>query len=112
VDGDVATRWSAETFPQSLEVDLGSVRRVGRTEVVSFQDRAYRFVVEVKASAAGSYLRVVDRTQNTTPGTPASPITDTFPAVDARFVRITVTGASGYTGTWASLTELRVFGAP
>ncbi len=38
------------------------------------------------------------------------PIVNSVDSIEARFVRITVTGADVYTGTWVSLTELRVFG--
>jgi hypothetical protein len=109
VDGDTGTRWSATGFPQWLEVDLGSVRNVGRTQVVSYQDRAYQFRVEVKTTATGSLTEVVDRSANTTPGTIAAPITDAFPPTPARYLRITVTGAAGYPGSWTSLLEFRVF---
>jgi hypothetical protein len=109
VDGSTATRWSATGYPQWLEVDLGSVRNIGRTQVVSYQDRAYQFRVEVRTTATGSFTEVVDRSSNTTPGTVASPITNTFAPTEARYVRITVTGAANYTGTWASLLEFRVF---
>lgn len=112
VDGSTGTRWSASTYPQWLEVDLGAVYEISRTEVVSYQDRAYQFVVESKTSASGSYLQIVNRSANTTPGTITAPITNSFSAVSARYVRITVSGASGYTGPWTSLLEFRVFGEP
>ena len=110
VDGNTGTRWSASGFPQWLEVDLGAVMTISKTEVVCYLDRAYQFTVDVKTSATGSYTRVVNRSANTTPGSATAPITDNFTATSARYVRITVTGASGYTGTWASISEFRVFG--
>lgn len=110
VDGSTTTRWSASPLPQWLEVDLGAVYDISRTEVVSYEDRAYQFVVEAKTTSSGAYTQIVNRSSNTTPGTIAAPITDNFAAVNARYVRITVTGASGYTGPWASLIEFRVFG--
>lgn len=113
VDGDaVNTRWSASPMPQWMEVDLGALYDISKTEVVCYQDRAYRFTIEAKTSAGGSYTQIVNRSANTTPGTAAAPITDNFGPVNARYVRINVTGASGYTGAWASLTEFRVFGVP
>jgi len=111
VDGNTDTRWSASEFPQWLEVDLGSLCTINKTEVVAYSDRAYQYIVEAKTTADGSYTKVVDRSANITPGTVASPISDVFAATDARYVRITISGASGYTGVWASLLEFRVFGA-
>ncbi|MCH6256532.1 discoidin domain-containing protein [Puniceicoccaceae bacterium K14] len=110
VDDDTNTRWSVSGFPQWLEVDLGSVKSISKTELVCFSDRAYQFIVESKTSSGGSYTQIVDRSSNTTSGTEASPITDTFSATDARYVRITVQGASGYSGSWVSQLEFRVFG--
>ena len=112
VDGNTAetSRWSAEGFPQWLEVDLGDVYSISQTQVVAYQDRAYQFVIESKTSAGGSYTTIVNRSSNTTPGTVSSPITDSFGPVNARYVRITVSGASGYSGSWAALVEFSVFG--
>ncbi|MFZ6014060.1 MAG: chondroitinase-B domain-containing protein [Bacteroidota bacterium] len=112
VDGNTTTRWSASPMPQWLEVDLGGLYDVSKTEVVSYLDRAYQFVVESKTTSGGSYTQIVNRGANTTPGSIASPITDNFTATTARYVRISISGASGYTGTWASLIEFRVFGVP
>jgi GH18 family chitinase len=109
VDGNTDTRWSASVYPQSIEVDLGAVYSISRTELVCYSDRAYQFKVEAKTTT-GTYTQVVDRTTNTTPGTVAAPIADNFGAVDARYVKLTVTGCPGYTGTWVSISEFSVFG--
>lgn len=110
VDGSTTTRWSASPIPQWLEVDLGAVYDISKTEVVAYEDRAYRFTVEAKTIAEGTYTQIVNRSTNTTPGTIAAPITDNFAATPARYVRINVSGASGYTGSWSSIIEFRVFG--
>lgn len=110
VDGSTGTRWSASGYPQWLEVDLGAVYNISKTEVVCYADRAYQYKVEAKATSSGTYTQVVNRTTNTTPGTIAAPLVNTFTAMSARYVRITVTGCYNYTGTWASLLEFRVFG--
>ena len=112
VDGSTSTIWStdAEGYPQSLEVDLGDIYSINATELVCYQDRAYQFTVEVKTTSGGSYTQVVDRTANTTPGTALVPISDNFAITDARYVKITIAGASGYAGNYISLSEFRVFG--
>lgn len=114
VDGDVTTRWSNgrdQLRPQWIEVDLGSVKSIYKTELVFFNDRAYQFTVEVRTEAEGALTQVVDRTASTTPGTVDAPVADEFGPVNARYVRLTVTGASGYTGDWTSVMEFRVFGS-
>jgi len=94
VDADLRTSWRLGDLPQWLEVDLGDVYRVCRTQVVG-ANQACRFKVEVKAQAEDAYVQVVDRTSNSTPGTALEPVVDTFEPTAARYVRLTVTGTDG-----------------
>ncbi|RIH62719.1 T9SS C-terminal target domain-containing protein, partial [Mariniphaga sediminis] len=110
IDNDGALRWSASPMPQWVEVDLGQDYLLSKTELVCYLDRAYQFNVEVKADGDSTYTQVVDRLSNMQPGSAANPITDTFDEAIGRYVRLTVTGAAVYTGTWASILEFRVFG--
>jgi hypothetical protein len=106
-------RWSAGPMPQWVEVDLGMNYSICRTEVVCYLNRSYRYKVEARAEGSSDYVQVVDRLDNSQLGTIANPITDNFDDINARYVRITVV-ASGdssiYSGTWASISEFRVFG--
>ena len=104
VDGTTGTRWSAQTFPQWVQIDLGSELSINQTELVPYSDRAYQYTVEVSTDGS-NYTEIVDRTANTTGG---SLLTDSFTTVSARYVRLTVTGASGYSGDWASVLEFRI----
>ncbi len=106
VDGNVSdeSRWSAEGFPQSVEIDLESTFDISRFDVYTFQNRAYQYTIELKPEG-GIYTTVVNRSNNSDGGI----ITDDI-AATGRYVKITVTGASGYTGSWVSLRELMVFG--
>jgi hypothetical protein len=110
VDNNGNDRWSASSMPQWVEVDLGQNYYISKTELVSFQDRAYHFTVEAKAEGSNSYTLVVDRLGNGHAGSSSSPITDTFSGTLARYVRLTVNGAENYTGDWSSILEFRVFG--
>ncbi len=110
VDDDTDTRWSVNGFPQSATVDLEDDILISGTEVTCYQDRAYQFIIEGALTENGPYTMLVDRSDNSSAGTPTTPITNLVDATLARFVRITVTGANEYTGPWVSLTELRVFG--
>ncbi|MDO6760357.1 chondroitinase-B domain-containing protein [Tamlana sp. 2_MG-2023] len=109
VDGDADSRWSAEGYPEWVVVDLEGLYTINSTEVVCFNDRAYQYTIEASTDG-NNYTEVVDRSNNTTGGSNASPIADSFSEIDARYVRITVSGADDYTGDWASIEELRVFG--
>lgn len=106
VDGDTTNRWSSQVFPQWISVDLGSTYSITKTEIVPHLERAYQFKVEVSTDGT-NYTQVVNRTGNTTGG---ALIADTFAAVDARYVRLTVTGCYNDTTTWASISEFRVIG--
>ncbi len=110
VDDNTSTRWSVQEFPQSATVDLGENISIRGTEVTCYQDRAYHFIIEGSVNENGPYTTFVDRSNNSSAGTPTTPIINTVNNFVARFVRITVTGADVYTGPWSSLTELRVFG--
>lgn len=110
VDGSTATKWSASGFPQTAIIDLGSIYALERTEMICHNDRDYQFNISVSNTENGTFTQIVDRSTNTTPGTITYPIIDTFNAVDGRFVKITITGAATYTGTWMSLLEFRIFG--
>jgi len=81
--------WSAygTSLPQWLKLDLGSLVSINQV-VTHFYDgdaRTYTYYVEVSTDGS-SWVNVVPvRTGN-------GSVTDTFPTVTARFVRITVTG--------------------
>ena len=110
VDGSVTTRWSVSGFPQNTVIDLGAVYNLNRTEMICYKDRDYQYTVSVSKTENGTYTQVVDRSENTTPGTEVTPIIDTFTTTGGRFVKINVTGANSYTGTWVSLIEFKLFG--
>ncbi|KAA1246306.1 discoidin domain-containing protein [Aquimarina sp. RZ0] len=110
VDGNTNTRWSSNGFSKWLEVDLQSLKNISRTELVCYQNRAYQFTIQVKEKVSDAYRTVVDRSNNKTKGTVDKPIKDSFNPINARYIRINVTGADSYTGSWVSLLEFRVFG--
>ena len=109
VDGSTSSRWSVSGFPQSATIDLGASYNIGSTKLVCYSDRAYQYSIAVATTANGTYTTVVNRSSNTTAGTASSPIADAFSSISGRFVKITVTGAANYTGSWVSLTELSVY---
>ncbi|WP_109830588.1 LamG-like jellyroll fold domain-containing protein [Reichenbachiella versicolor] len=107
-DGNIEddARWSALGFPQWAEIDLGANTDITTFELYTFQSRAYQYIIELKQES-GDYFTAVDRSINTAGG---NPISNTIEPTNARYVKISVLGASGYTGSWVSLNELKVFG--
>ncbi|AZQ64682.1 T9SS type A sorting domain-containing protein [Flammeovirga pectinis] len=110
IDGDLDSRWSISGYPQSITIDLGSEFDLESSELICHKDRDYQFTLEVSSSEDGPFVQVVDQTENTQAGTEEVPIINQLEDVSARYVKITVTGAASYTGSWISLQELRIFG--
>ncbi len=107
-DGNLATRWAASAagLPQWVEMDLGAIKLIDRATLSPYLSRTYQYKIETKTTAGGSYALALDETAATTGG---SSITKTFPAVSARYVKLTITG--GIESTWATLWEFQIFEA-
>ena len=107
IDGNTGDnfRWSASGFPQWVIIDYGSNKNITGTRLWAYQDRAYKFKVEMSTSLDFSNSLVVNRLNNTSS---VQPIPNDFSSVTARYVKLTVTGASGYTGTWSSINEFEI----
>jgi hypothetical protein len=71
----------------------------------TYQDRAYRYTVEASSDPESGFTTIVDRSENTGA---EQPLRDYFPTVSGRYLRITVSGADGYTGAWVSLNEIEI----
>ncbi len=110
VDDDPVSRWSVNEFPQSATIDLLGFIKITQTEVTCYEDRAYKFIIEGAMEKDGPFTTIVDRSINKIPGTALAPIVNDLDSIEARFVRITVSGAEVYDGQWVSLTEFKVFG--
>jgi hypothetical protein len=109
-DGDQVTRWvgGSAVYPQWNQVDLQASHRVDTVVVYPYMSRAYQFLLEGSLDGA-TYFTLSDRRTNTTGGD-AIPVS--FAAQSARFVRITVVGASAYTSGWTAINELQIYEAP
>lgn len=103
IDGNPETRWAASGFPQSIVVDYGQSIRFSESSVTTYNSRAYQYTIEVSDSPESGYATVVDRSANTSR---EQAIYNTFTPAEGRYVRLTVTGASGYGGSWVSLYDL------
>jgi hypothetical protein len=107
-DETLATTWDAQGFPQSFEIDLGAVYSLVYVNVIPVQQRAYQFMVEAKAMPGDSYTTVLDARPNTVRD---ALIQKPFMTnASGRLIRVSITGASGYTGGSVSLNEFQIFG--
>jgi len=110
VDDNTTTRWSAQYYPQWLEIDLGANGIVEGIEIDPYSNRGYQFKIEAKIEG-GSYSTIVDKTSSL-PGN-TSLFTESFDETDARYVKLTITGCDGSNCSsqeWASVEEFRILG--
>ncbi|MBD3317881.1 MAG: carbohydrate-binding protein, partial [Chitinivibrionales bacterium] len=105
IDEDYTTRWSAEDYPQFVVVDLGITKSINEVRVHPFENRAYQYTVDVSANKTSGYTTIVDRSTN---NVSEQMFVDKFSNVDARYVRLTVTGAFGYIGDTVSINEFEI----
>jgi hypothetical protein len=102
---NTTTRWSSQfgVDNQWWQVDLGAVRKVSRVTFDWYSSYATRYLISVSTDGT-TFTQVADVTNNT-----AALKSTSFPAVDARYVRITgVTRALAQYGI--SFWEARVYG--
>ncbi len=106
VDGDDRSFWVATGFPSQVVVDLGAVLTVDlfRVGFGSASTAGYQYSVET-AVASGVWSAAVDRSQRS--DTAAVALDMTAP-VQARYVRLTVTGASNPDGDTVRVADFRI----
>ncbi len=105
IDGNDGNRWSALGFPQYAVIDLGADYNVNEIRLSTYFNRDYQFTVEGSTTSPSSgYTTLVNASNNTSPG----PISLSFATQTVRYVRLTVTGANSYTGSWSSITDFDI----
>jgi beta-galactosidase len=103
-DGRADTRWCASSgdYPQWLQADLGTTRRVTEVNLTwEFAEDHYECRIEGRLPG-GTWKTLADETA--APGIGNGPVT--LAPADARYVRVYVTGTSG--AHWASLREFQI----
>jgi len=112
IDGNTSNdfRWSANGFPQWVIIDYGENKFIKGTELWTYQNRAYQYTVyastslaDVENEVAGSLI--VDHSNNTST---LQPILSSFTTLEARYVKLKIIGASGYSGSWSSINEFKI----
>ena len=92
LDGKLNTAWPVQTYPQWIELDLGHTYPMDQTALFSEGAGSCQFLVEAKAALEDLYQLLVDNSNNLTPASLREPLQDTFPIMNVRYVRFTVTG--------------------
>jgi len=108
VDNDLRTRWSANGDGQWLQLDLGSVRRVGYVNVAVYNGNTRSNIFELQLSTGdGNWTTVFNGQSN---GTTTAEQKLDFNDTDARLVRYL--GHMNTANTFNSVTEVSVFAVP
>ncbi|MEU8082242.1 discoidin domain-containing protein [Micromonospora sp. NPDC049101] len=112
VDGDANSYWESANgaFPQWVQVDLGSARTVGRVVLKLPPSSAWGSrtqTVAVQGSVdGGSFGTLVGAAGRTFDPASGNQVTITFSAAQTRYVRVTVTGNSGWPAGQLSALEV------
>jgi uncharacterized protein YxeA len=107
LDNNLATRWSSSGIGQWIQADLGSVQNICSVDIAWYNgnSRVYHFVIATSTDGTTFTTKFSGDSSGTTLNSEKYAI----PATDARYVRVTVNGNS--VNSWASITELDVFGS-
>jgi glucose/arabinose dehydrogenase len=101
--------WDTENGPvgQFITANLGTAQTVCSVDIAWFNGNSRQYHFVISTSTDGNTF--TQRFSGDSSGTTLNSEKYTFAAVDARFVRVTVNGNN--VNTWASITELDVFGS-
>lgn len=106
LDGQLATRWSAQGDGQWIQYDLQAQRLVGNVKIAWHNGSSRRSRFDIQVSADGKAFTTVYSGQSS--GTTTARETYDFTDVSARHVRIVGHGNSS--NLWNSITEAEVHG--
>ena len=110
LDGNLATRWSANGDGQWIRYDLGSTMTIGSITIAWYQGTSWQSAFELQVSLDGATWSPVVTGRSS--GRTLQPERYDFPAVPARYVRIVGHGQWNSTtllSWWTSITEVAIY---
>jgi len=105
IDGEAATRWSAQGDGQWIRFDLGATLNVPRVDIAWYKGDQRRQRFDIELSIDGMQFTKVYSGESS--GSNTTFESYTFTAANARYVRIV--GHLNDTNDWNSITEVAVF---
>jgi F5/8 type C domain len=108
LDNDLGTRWSSDGIGQWIRADLGSIKNICSVDIAWYTGNARQYHFVIATSTDGTTF--TNKFSADSSGTTLNSEKYVIPATDARYVRVTVNGNT-QTNTWASITELDLFGS-
>jgi uncharacterized protein YxeA len=106
LDNNLGTRWSSNGIGQFITADLGSTQNICSVDIAWYNGNARQYHFVIATSTDGTTF--TNKFSGDSSGTTLNSEKYIIPATDARYVRVTVNGNTA--NTWASITELDIFG--
>lgn len=97
-------RWSAQGYPNSVTLEFEEVLDLRKITVVPYFNRTYIYTIE--ASIDGENYNLIVENDGEMP---AMRFIDHEIDTKAKYIRLTVTGCTNYTGDWISINEVLVY---
>ena len=107
LDGSLSTRWASNGIGQFITADLGSINNICSVDIAWYNGNARQYHFVIATSTDGTTFTT--KFSGDSSGTTLNSEKYVFSATDARYVRVTVNGNT--VNTWASITELDIFGS-
>jgi hypothetical protein len=106
LDNNLGTKWTKQGAGAFITADLGSVQSICSVDIAWYRgdSRQYHFVISTSTDGT----TFTNKFSGDSSGTTLNSQKYTFPATDARYVRVTVNGNTA--NSWAHITELDIFG--
>lgn len=101
-------RWSAYGYSKTATINLGQTYTLKSAELFPYQRRQYKYVIQTSMDNVNWHTVVNRHGWYAETGA----VRDNFSSREARYVRLRVDGAHGYSGNWVSINELRIYGRP
>ncbi|KAB1918960.1 discoidin domain-containing protein, partial [Micromonospora sp. ALFpr18c] len=112
VDGNAASYWESanNAFPQSVTIDLGSARSVDRVvlKLPSGWEQRTQTLSVLGSTDGSSYATLASSAGRVFNPGAGNTVSIGLPSGDRRFIRVTVTGNTGWPA--AQLSEVEVYG--
>jgi hypothetical protein len=108
LDNNLNTRWSHLGLPSFITADLGSIKNICSEDIAWYlgNERVYTFSLATSTDGT-TFTNKLTNVKSS--GTTLNSEKYTFPATDARYVRVTVTGNTA-NNNYASITEIDIYG--
>jgi hypothetical protein len=107
VDGNLATRWSANGDGQWLQLDLGTTKTLAQLKIAFFSGNTRASIFDVQTSANGTTWTTI-ATGLRSSGTSTALETFDVPDTATRYIRYI--GRGNTANTWNSLSEVEIWG--